>query len=527
MFSQKRSPIVVTIYEKEALFESLDDTFAEIKAYVVEAINRAELHEVEQHLFRQMQRLGRGFLEAFVARSGTGYEAGNPPLSEEGDKMKYKGTEAEGSPYMSIFGEIRIYRATYAHPAGGRVYPIDAQLNLPAHKYSYLLLKWLQASSAEQDFRSAVDRFNEIFDFSFFPDLPQRQGLSIAEYVEPFYEQVEAPPPQSEGSHMAISADCKGVRILKSEREEPKEEPPAPPRRGKGEKPGLKKDAVVVTDFSFTPHPREGEEIVKGLLSQFTQEEQEEQKQDRKRRREEGLPAPRAPHNKHVFATLHGKKAAFDHMLDHVHTRDPQGQKPLIGLLDGDPYLEDRLLEEVEARQMEDRLDALILDIIHASEYLWEVGTALYGERGPERIGWIEEKLYALLEGNVGYVIGGLRQRQTKNPERLTPPQKKALSKTITYFDNHKHMMHYDVYLKKGYPISTGLVEGTCGSLVKDRMEQSGMRWSIHGAEAVLAQRAVVKNGDWNDFVDFFIDAERDRLYPIVYERVVPYQKVA
>ena len=278
----------MTIYEKETVFESLDDTLSEIKAYIVGAVGREELHEVELNLFRRIQRLGRGFLEAFVSVSGTGYEAGNPPLSEEGHKLEYKGTEAEGSPYMSIFGEIRVYRAAYAHPAGGRVYPIDAQLNLPAHKYSYLLLKWLQASSSEQDFRSTVDWFNEIFDFSFFPDLPQRQGLPIAEYVEPFYEQVEAPSPQTEGSHIAISADCKGVRIVKSEREEAKEEEPAKSRRGKGEKPGIKKDAVVVTDFSFTPPARDPEEIVKGLLNQFTKEEQAEQKQDRQRRREEG-----------------------------------------------------------------------------------------------------------------------------------------------------------------------------------------------------------------------------------------------
>lgn len=214
----------MTIYEKESGFESLDDRLSEIKAYVIGAIGREELHEVELYLFRQMQRLGRGFLEAFIALSGTGYEAGNPPRSEEGHKVEYKGTEGSGSAYMSIFGETRIYRAGYAHPAGVRIYPIDAQLNLPAHKYSYLLLKWLQSSSTEQDFRSAVGRFNEIFDFSFFPDLPQRQGLPIAEYVEPFYEQVEAPPPQSEGSHIVISADCKGVRILKSEREETKED---------------------------------------------------------------------------------------------------------------------------------------------------------------------------------------------------------------------------------------------------------------------------------------------------------------
>jgi hypothetical protein len=59
--------------------------------------------------------------------------------------------------------------------------------------------------------------------------------------------------------------------------------------------------------------------------------------------------------------------------------------------------------------------------------------------------------------------------------------------------------------------VASGLIEGTCNSLVNDRMEQSGMRWSIDGAEAMLQQRAVKKNGDWNDFWAYRIDCERDR----------------
>ena len=74
-------------------------------------------------------------------------------------------------------------------------------------------------------------------------------------------------------------------------------------------------------------------------------------------------------------------------------------------------------------------------------------------------------------------------------------------------------MMHYDVYLHKGYPIATGVVEGTCGSLVKDRMEQSGMRWSIDGAQAVLAQRAVMKNGDWKDFFTYYTLRRHNRVF--------------
>ena len=106
----------------------------------------------------------------------------------------------------------------------------------------------------------------------------------------------------------------------------------------------------------------------------------------------------------------------------------------------------------------------------------------------------------------------------TKN--NLKRSQKNALQKAITYFDNHQHMMDYASYLAEGYPISTGLVEAACGSLVKDRMEQSGMRWSIHGSQAVLDLRAVKKNDDWERFWQFYIASEENRLYADNYTRV-------
>ena len=493
---------MATIYEKEVMFDKLDETLERLKRYIYDAADHEELHEVEQQIFRKVQAIGRQSLECFVCLSGSGYEEDNPPVSDEGIEMRYKGTVH--SPYMSIFGEIKIARAAYQHPMGTYVYPIDATLNLPAHKYSYLLEKWLQASACESDFRSTVDRFNEIFDFSFFPEVPQRLGLSVGGDVERFYEECAPVDPDTEGSHIAVSADCKGVRILRSERADAKE-PLQSTRLGKGEKAGIKKNAVVVTDFSFDPEARDPEEVVKGLLNQFTQEE----KQQRQAR--QGIPKPREALNKHVFASLQGKKEAFDHMIGHLLTRAPE--KPLIALLDGDPYLEDSLHKQLSAYGLQERLDALILDIIHVSERLWDVGTALYGEK---RIQWVEQSLYMLLEGKVGYLIGALKQMVTKSKKR----QVKVIEKTITYFENHRHMMAYHIYLKKGYPIATGLVEGACGSLVKDRMEQSGMRWSIKGAQAVLSQRAVMQNGDWDAFWKYYIETETQQLYPTVYKRV-------
>jgi len=507
---------MTTIYDKEAMLCQLDETFAELKSYIYESVGNQEIHEVEKTVFAKLQQLGRSLLQLFISQSGTGYEAGNPPLSAEGQAMKYKGIVE--SPYYSIFGELQIRRAGYADSSGDYMYPLDAKLNLPDRKYSYLLQEWIEASATESDFRTTVERFNEMFDFSFFPQMPQRLAATISQQVDPFYDQVEAPPEETEGSHLAISADSKGVRLVRSERSDSEAEENSPKARlGKGEKRGIKKEAIATADFSFNPQARAPEEIVKALLNRYSPQERQEAQSERQKRHQQGLPEPRAALNKHVRATLEGKAVAFSYLMTRLLKRDPKGEKKLIALLDGDPYLEEMLIKKLKDHNCHDRLDALILDIIHVSEYIWDVATALHGEKNPQRIKWVEHKLLALLNSKVGRVIGGLKQTLTKS--KLAKAQKNALLKAITYFDNHRHMMDYATYLEKGYPIATGLIEGTCGSLVKDRMEQSGMRWSLAGAKAILHLRAVMKNDDWHNFWMFYIDTERERLYPNFYRK--------
>ena len=73
--------------------------------------------------------------------------------------------------------------------------------------------------------------------------------------------------------------------------------------------------------------------------------------------------------------------------------------------------------------------------------------------------------------------------------------------------------MDYAEYLRRGWPIGTGVIEGTCRHLVNDRMELSGMRWTIAGAGALLALRAVNENGDWEDFHTFRRARQHQNLY--------------
>ena len=74
--------------------------------------------------------------------------------------------------------------------------------------------------------------------------------------------------------------------------------------------------------------------------------------------------------------------------------------------------------------------------------------------------------------------------------------------------------MKYDEYLRKGYPIASGVIEGACRSYVKDRMERSGMRWTREGAQSMLDVRSEYVNGNWQEFQAFRMEEEADRLYP-------------
>ncbi|WP_406698387.1 hypothetical protein V5E97_05945 [Singulisphaera sp. Ch08] len=107
--------------------------------------------------------------------------------------------------------------------------------------------------------------------------------------------------------------------------------------------------------------------------------------------------------------------------------------------------------------------------------------------------------------------IGGLRQRLTKH--HLSGSRRKALESAITYLENNRRHMAYDQHLKAGYPIGSGVAEGACRHLVKDRMEQTGMRWTVRGAQAMLHLRATYLNDQWAEFVEHRIRREQNRLY--------------
>ncbi len=122
----------------------------------------------------------------------------------------------------------------------------------------------------------------------------------------------------------------------------------------------------------------------------------------------------------------------------------------------------------------------------------------------------VYKKLLSILQGNVGRVVGGLKQSLTKR--KLSKNKRDAIEKVIRYFENHRQHMRYDEYLKAGFPIGGGVVESTCGHTVKGRMEGTGRRQSIKGAESTLLLRSVYTSDDWHVYWQWHMKLERIRV---------------
>jgi hypothetical protein len=117
-----------------------------------------------------------------------------------------------------------------------------------------------------------------------------------------------------------------------------------------------------------------------------------------------------------------------------------------------------------------------------------------------------------VLQGKAAGVIRGLREMATKRG--LTGSKKKTLREVCGYLEKNLQRLREDEYLAAGYPIASGVIEGACRHLVKDRMERAGMHWTPPGAQAMLDLRSVFVSGQWEEYQSYRTELETQRLYP-------------
>ena len=202
-----------------------------------------------------------------------------------------------------------------------------------------------------------------------------------------------------------------------------------------------------------------------------------------------------------------GQEMVFAHMSDEIEKRR-RPKQVLIHLCDGQRSLE----TDRQAYLPTDANTVDILDLMHAIPRLWEAAHVFHSEGSEEASLFVRERLLRVLNGEVTSVVHGLKYQGTARG--LKGANRQRLRKACAFLKANKHRMRYNEYLKAGYPIATGVIEGACRHVIKDRMERAGMRWKVPGAQAMLHLRAISASGDWESYQRFRINSENQRLYP-------------
>ena len=450
-------------------------------------------HQVEHAIWQQVLRLGHQALQLFFHLHGSG-DQGETVTLPDGRTLE-RLNELHSRRYVSVFGPFTLPRTVYGTREGQKIefVPLDQRLQLPDSVFSYLLQDWDQALCAEQAFGQVNVTIARMLNLKQSVDSLEHMNQDMAEQATPFRLNRPLPPAAEEGALFVVSADGKGVVLRRGA-----EDAAAPAYRTKGDKASQKRMATVGTVYSVDRYPRTPEQIVAALFRDGPRPEADRPE----------------PCHKQVWASLlqadvplSGMEAVFVWLRWELGRRNPGNARPGVYLSDGQESLWEAQEQHLGACGL-----VGILDLLHVTPRLWKAANMLYPEKSAAAEAFVRERLLRILRGEVASVVQGLRVMGGRRG--LPSAKRKTLQEVCNYLEKNQHRMRYDEYLAAGYPIASGVIEGACRHLVKDRMERAGMHWTIAGAQAMLEVRSVYVSGQWQDYQAYRIEQESLRLYP-------------
>jgi len=369
--------------------------------------------------------------------------------------------------------------------------PLDIALNLPVRCYSYFLSEMINLLNIKDAYSEGVGFVKKFFGIQISISASETISGESSSCYEKYYELKdilkESAGSDEKADYTAVSFDGKGVPMIKKEAAKIKG------RQGKGQKRQKKKESLVGTKYNINANIRTADDVANNLVYP----EKKEVKTDVEKQE-------KAQNIRYIASIAKPKKGVMKEIYEALWD-DDFSKTPLLCLMDGSPYLWAQL--KTVFKDITNKV--YILDIIHVLEYIWMIAHIMYKEGSDDAKEYVFEKLKLILKGNIASYIMEIQTEMRSGKWEWESHQKK-FKKVITYFKNHRQYMKYDEYLSNGYPIGTGVVESACGHVVKDRMEISGARWSINGAESVLRLRSVFKSEDWDKYWEFFTAQARE-----------------
>jgi len=481
------SPQIVAARES---VQHIDEFAAQLKTMVQSAAQNSESFDQTERSVRDIVRkMGKQAIEFFIQLQGDG-DLGESITTPNGNALR-RSESTHRTMIRSTFGTHTFEQFTYAPGVKKAIElrPISARMSLPQKQWSFLLQELSQMLAVDQAYDQAMNNLGEILGGNFSVDTAEKINAELGAVAGDFLNRLPDPLPQSEAKLLVASADCKGVPLVKEDSAKVAAFETAK------KNPGNRRMATVASVYTVDPYVRTAEDITAALFRDDRDESEEKIKRPRPQNKNTTAHFPEIQDNGDSSdLSISGIHVAMAWIMGQVAARRRPGQV-LIALMDGQESLWQTMMLHLSFGPR----TVPILDILHALAYVWEA-SKLFSKDDAARKAFTRERLLRILRGEVRGVIKGMRRLGTM--KELKGEAKKNLFRICNYLEKNADRMRYDEYLRRGYPIASGVIEGACRHLVKDRMERSGMRWTLDGAQSMLNVRAAFQSDHWRGFLD-------------------------
>lgn len=397
----------------------------------------------------------------------------------------------------SVFGTVTVSRCAFRAPSSRNVYPADAALSLPAGRHSHGLARLAALEAVRGSFdaaKAAIEaRCGTVIGKRQLRYLVQRAATDI----DAFYQQ-RTPTPCTASTLLVLSVDSKGI-VMRPEALRPATAKAAAratstfrTRLAAGEKSCRKRMAALGVVYDADPAPRRPHDVITVPGG-----------------RRGGRPARPGPHATAKWlcgSMIADPDAVIAQVFDHAQSRDPLHARPWVVLVDGARHQLDLIRAEAAYRNVAVHI---VIDFVHVMEKLWDAAWDLHPPADPAAEDWVAAHALGLLAGRTHQVIAALDAQAAASPGR----RHSGIDACLRYLSGHAAFLRYDQALEAGWPIATGVIEGAVRHLIGDRLDITGARWGLAGAEAVLGLRIMMANGHFTDYLRFHLDREHQRVH--------------
>jgi len=400
-----------------------------------------------------MHTIGSKVLETLLNADGGGYKGNSIPCN---NGHSYDFTEYRKKEVLTVLGVVQFNRAYYYdRQCGSGMCPKDKDLDIEGTSFSPGVRRMMTRVGTYRPFSLGHEDIKEMAGIDVTAKEIQRTCNKLGRQAEEFFDKQASEAlsekiiPIKAVPKLYICMDGTGVPMVKKELFD---------RHGKGEDGQAKtREAKLGCVFTQTGFDKKGRPVRDEASTSYV-----------------GAIETAEVFGKRIYAEA--KQRGIDRA------------KEVVVLGDGATWIWN-LADECFPTAVQ------IIDLYHAREHYWKAGRSVLDHDKKKLHKWADKRRKELDKGQVEKVIEAIRQLAPS-----TGQGKEVCEKTISYFEKNKERMRYNVFRKSGFFVGSGVLEAGCRSVIGQRLKQSGMHWSLDGANHIIALRCCLFSNRWEDF---------------------------